>query len=166
MATAPVRARGSTGAASGAAPAPARGLPLLARAAGTIVVGRRRPRTPYSRCRCVGPSRSLPQWRRRSDIAPSPVLPGLRAARVSSMLRNDLSAWWLDTLRVFAASGGLQYDFYSTERCLRLSRALAAAPRQLLKSNALLASVLPDASTITKRPSREKRYTCRSSHHT
>ena len=37
MATAPVRARGSTAAASGAAPAPARGPRLLARGRGTIV---------------------------------------------------------------------------------------------------------------------------------
>ena len=55
MATAPARARGSTGVASGAAPAPARGLQLLARGHESSVVVLPLPRTLYSRCRCVGP---------------------------------------------------------------------------------------------------------------
>ena len=111
MATAPARARGSDrrgerrGAGAGA------GLPLLARGRGTIVVGRRLPRTPYSRCRCVGPSRSLPRWRRRSGTAPSPVLrrplplaapPCAEVCPPSGMIERR----WLDAFALFAELAG------------------------------------------------------------
>ena len=121
MATAPARARGSTGAASGAAPAaPPRGLPLLARGRESSVVGRRRPRTPYSRCRCVGPSRSLLLWRRRWGSAPSRGLalarPVLRVARsVCPPLWTDLGDLCGSFLRLFASAQRflLIYNSYS-----------------------------------------------------
>ena len=120
MATAPVRARGSTAAASGAAPAPLRGLPLPARGRGTTVVGRRLPRTPYSRCRCVGPSRSLLLWRRRWGSAPSRGLalarPVLRVARsVCPPLWTDLGDLCGSFLRLFASAQRflLIYNSYS-----------------------------------------------------